>query len=110
MVVMRMVFNLSGIGEHHFFKTPTVEISYLKNVATTHWKCDFNGETILEKIDNHGFKTILLLDRNQLTELEHNHENELAIHADFQKWSRLTQPFLSSTSINWNRAFKQDLI
>ncbi len=81
--LMRMVFNLTGIGDHQFFKTPTIEISYDKNVAATHWQCDFNEETILDKIDNHGSKTILLLDRKKLTDLEHHHENNLVVHAEF---------------------------
>lgn len=81
--LMRMVFNLTNIGEHHYYKSPTIEISYDKNVAATHWQCDFNGTTILDTIDNHGSKTILLLDRKKLSELEHHHVNKLVIHAEF---------------------------
>lgn len=80
---LRLVINLSGIGEHHYYQVPTVEIAYQENCAETHWQCDFNGETILDKTDHHGHSTVLLLDRKKIEELEHRHENELIIHAEF---------------------------
>lgn len=81
--LLRLVIDLEGIGEHHYFKVPTIEVSYLENVGETHWICDFNEETILDKTDHHGHLTILLLDRKKLTALEHHHENTLIIHAEF---------------------------
>lgn len=80
---MRMVFDMEGIGEHHYYQVPTVEIGYRENVAETHWICEFNGETILDKLDHHGQSTVLLLNRKTLEGLEHHHENALVIHADF---------------------------
>lgn len=80
---LRLKFDMEGIGEHDYFAVPTVEIVYEENCGETHWQCDFNGETILDKLDHHGHSTILLLDRNKLSELEHRHENELVVHAEF---------------------------
>lgn len=81
--MLRLVFNMDGIGEHHYFKMPTVEISYIEEVGETHWQCDFNRETILDTLDHHGHSTVLLLNRNRLAALEHHHENRLVVHAEF---------------------------
>jgi len=80
---LRLSFDLEGIGEHHYFAVPTVEISYRENCAETHWQCDFNEETILDKVDHHGHSTVLLFNRKRLAELEHHHKNKLVIHAEF---------------------------
>ena len=80
---LRMVFDFEGIGEHHYFKVPTIEIAYKEEVAETHWQCDFNEETILDKTDHHGHSTVVLLDRKKLSKLEHHHENKLILHAEF---------------------------
>lgn len=80
---LRLVFDLENIGEHHYFQVPTLEVSYKEKMKETHWQCDFNGETILDKNDNHGNSTIILLDRKKIASLEHHHENKLIIHAEF---------------------------
>jgi hypothetical protein len=80
---LRLKFDMEGIGEHDYFAVPTVEVGYKENCAETHWQCDFNGETILDKTDHHGHSTVLLMSRKKLSELEHRHENELVIHAEF---------------------------
>ncbi len=81
--LLRMVFDLEGIGEHHYFKMPTVEVAYAEEVGETHWVCDFNEETILDKMDHHGHSTVLLMDRKKIESLEHRHENKLIVHAEF---------------------------
>lgn len=80
---LRLVFDMEGIGEHDYFAVPTVEISYKENCAETHWQCEFNEVTILDKFDHHGNSTIMLLNRKRLSELEHHHENKLVVHAEF---------------------------
>lgn len=80
---LRLVFDLEGIGEHEYFAVPTVELAYAENCAETHWQCDFNDVTILDKVDHHGHSTVLLMDRNKLSGLEHHHENKLIIHGEF---------------------------
>lgn len=80
---LRLVFDLEGIGEHSYYAVPTIEVAYTESVAETHWQCDFNDETILDKTDHHGNSTILLMDRNKLAALEHHHENKLVVHAEF---------------------------
>jgi hypothetical protein len=80
---LRLRFDMGGIGEHDYFAVPTIEVSYAENCAETHWQCEFNGETILDKMDHHGHSTVLLLNRKKLSELEHRHENELIVHAEF---------------------------
>ncbi len=80
---LRLVFNMEGIGEHDYFAVPTLEIKYKENCAETLWQCDFNEETILDKVDHHGNSTVLLLDRNKISSLEHRHQNTLVIHAEF---------------------------
>ena len=79
----RMVFDFEGIGEHDYFKVPTIEVEYAEEVGETHWQCDFNGETIVDKVDHHGHSTVVLLDRNKLANLEHHHQNKLVLHAEF---------------------------
>jgi len=80
---LRIVFDMEGIGEHHYFAMPTIEVSYKENMTETHWQCEFNGETILDKTDNHGNSTVILMNRKKLSELEHHHENVLILHAEF---------------------------
>jgi len=80
---LRLVFDMEGIGEHSYFAMPTIQVAYKENMAETHWQCDFNGETILDKTDNHGNSTIILMNRKKLAELEHHHENTLILHAEF---------------------------
>ena len=81
--LLRMVFDFDGIGEHEYFKMPTIEIAYKEEVAETHWQCDFNNTTILDKMDHHGRSTVILLNRKKLSELEQHHENKLIMHAEF---------------------------
>ena len=83
--LLRMVFDFEGIGEHSYFKMPTIEVAYQENMAETHWQCDFNQETILDKTDHHGKSTVILMDRNKLASLEHHHKNALILHAEFPK-------------------------
>ncbi len=80
---MRLVIDIEGIGEHSYFQVPTFEISYHENLGETHWQCDFNRQTIVDKTDNHGHSTIVLLDRKKIEKLEHHHENMLILHAEF---------------------------
>jgi len=80
---LRLVFDLEGIGEHSYYAVPTVEVAYKENVGETNWQCDFNEETILDKMDHHGNSTLMLLDRTKISSLEHHHENKLIVHAEF---------------------------
>jgi hypothetical protein len=80
---MRIAFELGGIGTHNFVAVPTIEISYDESMGETHWQCDFNDETLLDKLDHHGHATILLLKRERLENLEQHHENKLVLHAEF---------------------------
>ena len=81
---VRLVFELgskkSGLS---YYQMPTIEVSYKEEMEETHWICDYNDKTILDKNDHHGHSTVMLLSRGKMTELEHHHENKLIIHADF---------------------------
>jgi len=81
--LLRLVFDMEGIGEHQYFQVPTITIEYEEEVGETHWQCDFNGETIVDKTDHHGHSTVILLNRKKLSELEHRHKNTLIVHAEF---------------------------
>ena len=70
--LLRLVFDFEGIGDHDYFQTPTIEFFYEENMAETHWICEFNGETVLDKLDNHG-----------------RHENTLIVHAEFPQPANL---------------------
>lgn len=80
---LRLVFDLEGIGEHDYFAVPTIEVAYQEKCKETHWQCDFNKETILDKMDHQGNSTVILLDRKKISALEHHHENKLILHAEF---------------------------
>lgn len=80
---LRLVMDLEGIDNLNYFSVPTIELTYLENTSETHWQCEFNDETILDKMDHHGNSTVLLLDRKKLESLEHRHVNTLVIHAEF---------------------------
>ncbi|WOI23343.1 hypothetical protein [Nonlabens ulvanivorans] len=81
--LLRLVFDLKDIGEHNYYQVPTIEVFYEENMSETHWICEFNGKTILDKMDHHGNSTILLLNRKVLSELEQHHENAIIVHAEF---------------------------
>jgi hypothetical protein len=80
---LRLKFDMEGIGEHSYFAVPTIEVAYTEKCAETHWQCEFNGVTIVDKLDHHGNSTVLLMNRKKLAELEHRHENQLVVHAEF---------------------------
>lgn len=80
---LRLAFDFGQFQEENFYAVPTVEVAYDKNVAETHWQCDFNGEMILDKLDNHGNSTVILLNRNKMSELLHHHNNLLVVHGEF---------------------------
>jgi len=81
--LLRLVFDITEITANHFFKMPTIEVSYKEEVGETHWQCEYNGETILDKMDHHGHSTVVLMNRKKLDALEHRHENQLILHAEF---------------------------
>lgn len=81
--LLRLVFNFEGIGEHQYYQVPTIEIAYKEDMDETHWQCDFNEETILDKTDHHGHSTVILLNRTKLASLEHHHKNALIVHGEF---------------------------
>ncbi|MGE0561132.1 MAG: hypothetical protein AB7O47_04905 [Flavobacteriales bacterium] len=83
--LVRMVFDFEGIGEHSYYQIPTISIAYKEEMGETHWQCDFNGETILDKTDHHGHSTVILLNRTKLSSLEHHHQNVLVLHGEFPK-------------------------
>lgn len=80
---LRLVINFDNIGEPDFYQTPTFEFTYNKEVAETHWQCDYNDETLLDKLDHYGKSTVLLLNRTKLESLEQRHKNEIVVHAEF---------------------------
>lgn len=81
--LMRLVFNFDKIGDHNYYKVPVIEIAYKENMAEIHWQCDFNDQTILDKMDHHGHSSVILLNRNKLSELEQHHQNRLIVHGEF---------------------------
>jgi len=87
--LLRLVFDLEGIDDYNYYQTPTIEFFYEENMSETHWVCEFNGKTVLDKLDNHGHSTILLLNRKVLNNLEQHHENTLIVHAEFPKPANL---------------------
>jgi len=80
---LRLVFDFGQFDADDFYAVPTVEVAYDKNVSETHWQCDFNGETILYKMDNHGNSTVMLLKRNKMAEKIQHHDNSLVVHGEF---------------------------
>ena len=82
--LVRMVFDFSRTNkERKFTHVPTIEVGYKENMGETHWICDYNGETILDKLDHHGHSSIMLMNRTKLESLNHHHENVLVMHAEF---------------------------
>ena len=82
--LIRLVLDLEATnGNRKFFSVPTIEVSYKENMGETHWICDYNDETILDKLDHHGKSTIMLLNRNKLEAVEHHHKNVMVLHAEF---------------------------
>ena len=49
---LRLLFDMEGIGEHDYFAVPTIEVAYKENCSETHWQCEFNDETILDKYES----------------------------------------------------------
>ena len=82
---LRIVFDLENIGKHAYYHVPTVEIAYREEMGETHWVCDFNEETIIDKLDHHGHSTVILMNGKKLASLEHHHKNALVVHGDFPK-------------------------
>ena len=81
--LLRMVFDFEGIGDHKYYAVPTIEVAYEEEMGETHWQCDFNENTILDKMDHHGRSTVVLMNRKKMVESEHHHKNQLVLHAEF---------------------------
>ena len=79
---LRLVFDMEGIGEHAYYAVPTIEVAYDQQVADSHWQCEFNGTTLIDKVDHFGNSTVILLDRKKLANLEQHHENVMILHAE----------------------------
>lgn len=80
---MRLLVDLDAHNDNHFFKMPTLQFKYDNNVGETQWIVEFNGETIVDKLDHQGNSTTILLNRSKLEELVQRHENQLLIHVEF---------------------------
>lgn len=80
---MRFVIDMSNLSETKFSAVPTIEFQYTEEMKETHWVCEFNGETISDKLDHHGHATVILLNRKKLEGLVQRHENTMIVHADF---------------------------
>ena len=80
---IRMVFDFHKMGSYPYYRMPTLEISYREEMGETHWQCEFNGETLIDKYDHHGHCTVILLNRNKMKALEQHHNNQLILHAEF---------------------------
>lgn len=80
---LRLAFDFGQFDGKNFYAVPTVELAYDKNVSETHWQSDFNGETISDKMDNHGNSTVILLNRSKMEEQLHHHNNLLVVHGEF---------------------------
>jgi len=61
-------------------------------------KTKFKHMDILDKLDNHGHSSILLLNRKVLSELEQHHENKIIVHAEFPQGATLN---LNKSSVNF---------
>lgn len=82
--LVRMVFEMEDTnGNRSFCHMPTIEVSYKELMGETHWVCDFNEETILDKLDHQGHSTVMLMNRTKIEGLEHHHKNDLVMHAEF---------------------------
>lgn len=81
--LLRLVIDMQGFREFPFYHVPTLEFSYAQETTETHWQCEFNGNTILDKLDHHGRSTVMLLARTVLKDFEKRHINKLIIHAEF---------------------------
>ncbi|MEM6630767.1 MAG: hypothetical protein AAF694_13895 [Bacteroidota bacterium] len=80
---IRMVFDFNQLGPHQYYRMPTLEMSYKEEMGETHWQCEFNEETLIDKYDHHGHCTVILLNREKMQKLEHHHVNQLILHAEF---------------------------
>ena len=94
---MRFVMEINNLTEVNFSAVPTIEFQYKEIMEETHWVCDFNGETISDKLDHHGHATVILLNRNKIESLLQRHENTLIVHADFPASASIdpTKSFIS---------------
>ncbi len=82
---LRLKMDLGAIQDHRFFKMPVIQLNYENNIHESEWVVELNGENILETKDHSGHSTVLLLNRNKMTDLKHRHENVLLIHGDFSE-------------------------
>lgn len=83
--LLRLVFDLDSFRDFKFYRVPTLEFHYSEDTTETHWQCDYNDHTILDKLDHSGRSTVLLLKRNEISTFENRHDNKLIVHAKFGK-------------------------
>lgn len=79
---IRLVFDFGAISNYDFYAVPTIELAFTENVGETHWQCDFNDKTLVDKLDHYGKSTVILLKKNELEDLIQHHENKIVVHAE----------------------------
>jgi hypothetical protein len=89
---LRLVFKFVRLSstqvthETHWFKSPTIYLSYDKKLGESYWQLELNGKLIKEITDPSGAHTLFLLDRKVMEDaLAHhtgNHFNELILRGD----------------------------
>lgn len=87
---LRIKIEMGYIQDYRLYKMPLIELNYTEKIGVSEWIVEFNGTNILEKTDNSGQATILLLNRKKMEELVQRHENTLIIHGDFSEVTHLT--------------------
>ena len=80
---IRLVLEMDEIQEPSFYNRPTFEFVYEDKMEESHWQVDFNEETILDKLDQQGHKTLFFLNKDQLESKWQHHHNRLILHAEF---------------------------
>ncbi|MEM1406237.1 MAG: hypothetical protein AAGG59_05640 [Bacteroidota bacterium] len=83
--LLRLVFDLDSFRDCKYYKVPTLEFHYMNETRETHWQCDYNDYTILDKLDHHGKSTVLLLKRDEISMFENKRDNRLIVHAEFME-------------------------
>jgi hypothetical protein len=72
---LRLVFRFVRLGpgmtkthETHLFKSPTIFLAYDKKLGESYWQLEVNGKVLKEITDPSGSNTLVLVDRNALSE------------------------------------------
>ncbi len=81
--MLRLVFDFGQLNFSVFSDEVYIELFHDNTEDEVHWHCEFNDDTVLDDIEEEGYSTKLIFNRDQFIKTAHHHNNILTVFGDF---------------------------